>query len=246
MKFALFNLIISIIFFIINTHNALSSLNNNNNLNSDIDIYILPSNKYIMKNQDRNNIKNDIERQIMNRLFSMQNKIKRVNNIQFINNNAIMPLIQKEIDNKKLYIEAQRNLDPYYTNEHIKEKKTNRIHNENNNNRNKGMHINISEEMIIDLLSMKYALEKEVKQYKLNNHINNRKKAIINEISLSPTKTNDNKRYIINKATNEIATIQMNPSLTPHYNNSEEEPEIYDILLNQTLTSNNNNTSIHS
>ena len=246
MKFALFNLIISIIFFIINIHNVLSSSNNNNNLNSDIDIYILPSNKYIMKNQDRNNIKNDIERQIMNRLFSMQNKIKRVNNIQYINNNAIMPLIQKEIENKKLYIEAQRNLDPYYTSERSKEKKTNRIHNENSNNSSKGMHINISEEMIIDLLSMKYALEKEVKQYKLNNHINNRKKAIINEISLSPTKTDDNKRYIINKATNEIATIQMNPSLTPHYNNSEEEPDIYDILLNQTLTSNNNNTTFHS
>ena len=245
MKFALFNLIITIIFFIINIHNALSSSNNNNNLNSDIDIYILPSTKYIMKNQDRNNIKSDIERQIMNRLFSLQNKIKRVNNIQYINNNAIMPLIQNEIENKKLYIEAQRNLDPYYTSERSKEKKTNRIHNENSNNSSKGMHINISEEMIIDLLSMKYALEKEVKQYKLNNHINNRKKAIINEISLSPTKTDDNKRYIINKATNEIATIQMNPSLTPHYNNSEEEPDIYDILLNQTLTSNNNNTILH-
>ena len=245
MKFALFNLIITIIFFIINIHNALSSTNNNNNLNSDIDIYILPSTKYIMKNQDRNNIKSDIERQIMNRLFSLQNKIKRVNNIQYINNNAIMPLIQNEIENKKLYIEAQRNLDPYYTSERSKEKKTNRIHNENSNNSSKGMHINISEEMIIDLLSMKYALEKEVKQYKLNNHINNRKKAIINEISLSPTKTDDNKRYIINKATNEIATIQMNPSLTPHYNNSEEEPDIYDILLNQTLTSNNNNTILH-
>ena len=245
MKFSLFKLIFSIIFFITNIHNTLSSSINNNNLNSDIDIYILPSNKYIMKHQDINNIKNDIERRIMNRLFSMQNKMKRVNNIQYINNNAIIPLIQKETENQKFYIEAQRNLDPYYTSEHIKEKQLNRIHNENNNNRNKGMQINISEEMIIDLLSMKYALEKEVKQYKLNNHINNRKRAIINEISLSPTTTNDNKRYIINKATNEIATIQMNPSLTPHYNNSEE-PDIYDILLNQTLSSSNNNTEIQS
>ena len=245
MKFSLNNVTFSLIFFIINIHSTLSSSNNNNNLNSDIDIYIIPSNKYIMKHQDRNNIKNDIERQIMNRLFSMHNKMKRVNNIQYINNNAIMPLIQKEIENKKLYIEAQRHLDPYYTSKHTQEKQVNLIHNENNNNHNKRMHINISEEMIIDLLSMKYALEKEVKQYKLNNHINNRKRAIINEISLSPTTTNDNKRYIINKATNEIATIQMNPSLTPHYNNSEE-PDIYDILLNQTLSSSNNNTEIQS
>ena len=243
MKFPFCNLTFIVVFTIINIQTVLSSSHNGDNPNSDIDIYILPSNKYTMKQQDRNDIKSDIERQIMNRLFSMQNKMNRVNNMNYINNNAIMPLIQNEIENKKLYVEAQTNLDPYYTSAHTYQRQVELTHNENNSNHNKGMHINISEEMIIDLLSMKHALEKEVKHYKHNSHFNNPKRAIINEIALSPTTTNDNKRYVINKATNEIATIQMNPSLTPHYNSSEE-LDVYDILLNQTLTSSSN--TIHS
>lgn len=162
---------------------------------SELDIHILPSQKYRLTPKDVMSIKSEVEGELMSKFNEIESNYNPNQRINIVNQYRSY-LGRPNFSYVPRYVYNQYQINDRKTN--LKKEKE-----------EKKVDINISEDLIVDLLALKRKMQKEIEEERNNHDINKRK--VIGEIVVSKTKDENGNNYLINKATNEIATIKMNP-----------------------------------
>ena len=163
---------------------------------SELDIHILPSQKYRLTPNDVMSIKSEVEGELMSKYNEIESNYNPNQRIDIVNQ-------YRSYLGKPSFSYIPNYVYNYQKNN---EDRRNNLRKEEEE---KKVDINISEDLIVDLLSLKRKLQKEIEEERNNHDVNKRK--VIGEIAVSKTKDENGNNYLINKATNEIATIKMNP-----------------------------------
>ena len=166
---------------------------------SELDIHILPSQKYRLTPRDVMSIKSEVEGELMSKFNEIESNYNPNQRINIVNQ-------YRSYLGRPSFTYAPNYVYNYQKNNEQQRISKNHLRKEEEE---KKVDINISEDLIVDLLSLKRKMQKEIEEERNNNDVNKRK--VIGEIAVSKTKDENGNNYLINKATNEIATIKMNP-----------------------------------
>lgn len=193
----------------------------------ELNLNILPAEKYKISRKDYEILKKDIEFQVMSRLMELQRNYDERENIRKIAVNQPMiptmmvpntnlrydkvniPISQRVEEERTYYKDKNEPLEGKYK---------------------KGYTFHLSEKEIFDLLELKKELEQRVNKEREEKEKENNERAIGKDLVLSPSLTEEGENIVINTKTNEIGKITKlhNDEVNQLYNNEEEEKKEID------------------
>lgn len=191
----------------------------------ELNLNILPAEKYKISRKDYEILKKDIEFQVMSRLMELQRNYDERENIRKIAVNQPMiptmmvpntnlrydkvniPISQRVEEERTYYKDKNEPLEGKYK---------------------KGYTFHLSEKEIFDLLELKKELEQRVNKEREEKEKENNERAIGKDLVLSPSLTEEGENIVINTKTNEIGKITKlhNDEVNQIDNTEEEEKEI--------------------
>ena len=191
----------------------------------ELNLNILPAEKYKISRKDYEILKKDIEFQVMSRLMELQRNYDERENIRKIAVNQPMiptmmvpntnlrydkvniPISQRVEEERTYYKDKNEPLEGKYK---------------------KGYTFHLSEKEIFDLLELKKELEQRVNKEREEKEKENNERAIGKDLVLSPSLTEEGENIVINTKTNEIGKITKlhNDEINQKDNNEDEEKEI--------------------
>ena len=191
----------------------------------ELNLNILPAEKYKISRKDYEILKKDIEFQVMSRLMELQRNYDERENIRKIAvNQPMIPTMMVPNTNlryDKVNIPISQRVEEERT--YYKDK------NEPlEGNYKKGYTFHLSEKEIFDLLELKKELEQRVNKEREEKEKENNERAIGKDLVLSPSLTEEGENIVINTKTNEIGKITKlhNDEVNQIDNTEEEEKEI--------------------
>ena len=193
----------------------------------ELNLNILPAEKYKISRKDYEILKKDIEFQVMSRLMELQRNYDERENIRKIAvNQPMIPTMM--VPNTNLRYE-QVNIP---ISQRVEEERT--YYKDKNEplegKYKKGYTFHLSEKEIFDLLELKKELEQRVNKEREEKEKENNESAIGKDLVLSPSLTEEGENIVINTKTNEIGKITKlhNDEVNQLYNNEEEEKKEID------------------
>ena len=189
----------------------------------ELNLNILPAEKYKISRKDYEILKKDIEFQVMSRLMELQRNYDERENIRKIAVNQPMiptmmvpntnlrydkvniPISQRVEEERTYYKDKNEPLEGKYK---------------------KGYTFHLSEKEIFDLLELKKELEQRVNKEREEKEKENNERAIGKDLVLSPSLTEEGENIVINTKTNEIGKItKLHNDEVNQIDNTEEEEE---------------------
>lgn len=175
-------------------------------IETDLDIHILPSQKYRLTPRDIMSIKAEVENELMHRVNEMEINYDSNPRLSFIKNT--LPY-QRSYPFQFPYVTQRLQQQPLILNHQIGSQQLKNPNQKNDIEINGEIHFdaNVNEDMLIDLLAMKKNVEKKVNDLRHENETY--KKKVISKIVVSNTTNEEGLPYLINTDTNEVATVKM-------------------------------------
>ena len=199
----------------------------------ELNLNILPAEKYKISRKDYEILKRDIEFQVMSRLMELQRNYDEREQIRKIAvNQPMIPTMMVPNTNLR---HAQVNIP---ISQRVEEERT--YYKDKNEplegKYKKGYTFHLSEKEIIDLLELKKELELRVNKEKEEKEKENYERAIGKDLVLSPSITEEGENIVINTKTNEIGKItKLHNDEVNQKDNEEEEDEKKEIDTNDII-----------
>lgn len=195
---------------------------------TDLDIHILPSQKYRLTQRDIMSIKDEVEKELMHRINEMEINYEPNRKLSLIKNTLPyqgpypfqFPYVTQHLQQRPQFL--------FHPNKEQQLKYKNQI---NDIEINEEKHLDVNEDMLIDLLAMKKHVEKKVND--LRHDKETYKKKVISKIVVSNTTNEEGLPYLINNDTKEIATVKMkkgNPKREGDKENPKEEKSVENTI----------------